>query len=354
MINLILLIIGDLIICLLQGLYMGVGIRESAGMANISAMSLPVLFFWLILGWLLKIYHQVPRLKQEPDRGSLRRALSHLITEVIGIQRIFRLLIVWICSSLFAVFWQTWYWNNILQRDRGISVRFTLWFCLAGISFLTFWRLAWTVFVIVRVLARRNRFIRALCYLATAMILLYQVPAAILTIRFHDQKYTLQDIDKLPYQTALVFGAGVYQNGEASSVLRDRVNTAVELYDTGKVDRLIMSGDNSDRSRNEVDVMNAIALKAGVPEDDISQDWWGLDTALTCYNARQKFDQESVVVVTQAFHTTRALYTCEHFGLNAVSVAADQSNYNIFSWILWYLRDWAGLTLTWINYEFIQ
>lgn len=354
MINLILLLIGDLAVCALQGFYMGVGIRESAGLINISAMTIPTFLFWLLLSWLLGIYRRIHGLTPNENGGSLRAAFGRICREVFNAQQVLRLGIVWICTSLFAVFWQTWYWNHILRHDRGISLRFTLWFCMAGFSFLAFWRFAWSIFVIVRVLARRNRFVRSLCYLSVVAIILYQIPALLLTIRYHSQKYTLQESDELPYKTALVFGAGVYQNGTASSVLRDRVNTAVELYHEGKVDKLIMSGDNSDRSRNEVDVMTALALQDNVPQEAILQDGWGLDTALTCYNALQKFGEDSVVVVTQAFHTTRALYTCEHFGVDAVSVTADQSIYNIFSWMMWYLRDWAGLTLTWIHYEFIQ
>ncbi len=78
-----------------------------------------------------------------------------------------------------------------------------------------------------------------------------------------------------------------------------------------------------------------------------------MDTALTCFHALKAFDQQTAVLVTQAFHTTRALYTCDQYGVKAVSVTADQSVYNIFSWLTWYLRDWVGLTLVWINYELL-
>ena len=72
---------------------------------------------------------------------------------------------------------------------------------------------------------------------------------------------------------AIVFGAGLNRDGRPSPVLRDRVSTAVELYFSGKVQKLLMSGDNSYLDYNEPGAMLSFALELGVPEKDFILDY---------------------------------------------------------------------------------
>ena len=359
MVNLVILVLGDLIVITLQGFYMGVGIRQSAGIWNVLAMTLPTWFVWLGLSRLLGTYSRISGLHLAASQetvaaesdGKRKVFFLRMLEDALSVQRLFRVGIVWLASSLFAVFWQTWYWNHVLKIDRGISISFTLFFCLTGFYLLAIWRMLWTLFVMVRTLTRKHTVFRFLCYLITFIIILSQVPPIVLTIRSASQKYTLDDIQELPsYSTAIVFGAGVYRNGRASSILQDRVDTAITLYHAGKVDQILMSGDNSAESRHEVDVMSAIAVEQGVPEASILHDNEGLSTMLTCQNAAGSFGIDQAILVTQSFHTTRTLVSCEQAGMQAVSVSADLSVYNIFSWILWYVRDWLGLTMTWLEF----
>ncbi len=356
MLNGIILVLGDLAVSILQGFYMGVGIRQSAGLLNVAALTALPLIVWLIGSWLLGLYRFIPDLKpdgksptDEENQDSKRKHFFlRMLDQTLSAQRPVRLVIVWVCTSLCAVFWQTWYWEHVLKHSRGISLQFTLFFCLAGFYFLAIWRFIWTAFVMIRILAKEHKVVRALCYLFTVLIILYQVPAVWLTVNYAPRKYTLSDLPELPYHTAVVFGAGVYRNGTASSVLQDRVNTAVALYQSGRVDQILMSGDNSDASRNEVDVMANLAILQGVPATSILQDREGLSTTRTCENAATQFGIREAILVTQNFHTTRALYTCDQYQVKGVSVSADLSVYNIFSWLSWQLRDWLGLTLTWL------
>jgi SanA protein len=129
-------------------------------------------------------------------------------------------------------------------------------------------------------------------------------------------------------RVALVLGARVYANGRLSGMLRDRVETAVALYQAGKVDKLLMSGDNSSLDYNEPDAMAAHAIAMGVPPEDIQPDYAGRRTYDSCYRARAIFGAESVVIVTQAFHLPRALFLCNQLGVEAVGVAADQRRYD--------------------------
>lgn len=129
-------------------------------------------------------------------------------------------------------------------------------------------------------------------------------------------------------RVALVLGARVYANGRLSGMLRDRVETAVALYQAGKVDKLLMSGDNSSLNYNEPDAMAAHAVALGVPPEDIQPDYAGRRTYDSCYRARAIFGVESAVIVTQAFHLPRALFLCNQLGVRSVGVAADQSRYD--------------------------
>jgi SanA protein len=111
-------------------------------------------------------------------------------------------------------------------------------------------------------------------------------------------------------------------------MLRDRVETAVQLYETGKVQKLLLSGDNSSLAYNEPGAMMAYAIERGVPAEDIQPDYAGLRTYDTCYRAHAIFGLESALLVTQDFHLPRALFTCTALGIDVVGVAADRRVYH--------------------------
>lgn len=116
---------------------------------------------------------------------------------------------------------------------------------------------------------------------------------------------------------ALVLGARVYEDGTASPFLRERVATGVALYKAGLVDRIIMSGDGHDSSGfGEPTVMRQIAQEMGVPVDAIVEDPMGLDTYSSCMRARSDLGANSVIIATQEFHVSRAVWLCERAGLD--------------------------------------
>jgi SanA protein len=136
-------------------------------------------------------------------------------------------------------------------------------------------------------------------------------------------------LDAAPDQrVAIVLGARVYPSGRLSGMLRDRVETAVALYQAGKVDKIIMTGDNSQIDYNEPDAMRAHAVALGVPAEDIQPDYGGRRTYDSCYRARAIFGVEEAVIVTQAFHLPRAIFLCEQIGIDAVGVEADRQRYD--------------------------
>lgn len=109
-----------------------------------------------------------------------------------------------------------------------------------------------------------------------------------------------------------------------------------------------MSGDNQVVEYNEPLAMQNYALSLGVPRDAIVLDYAGRRTYDTCYRAKAIFGLTDGILVTQSFHLPRALYTCNHLGLNSVGVPSDVQVYRKSSLLIWNLRElFATATALW-------
>ena len=157
-----------------------------------------------------------------------------------------------------------------------------------------------------------------------------------------------------PAGVALVLGAGLWRNGTPTPVLYDRVATAVDLYKAGKVKKLLMSGDNRIVTHNEPAAMQQLALDLGVPAEDIVLDYAGRRTYDSCYRAREIFEVEQVIVVTQRFHLDRAIYLCQSLGLEAKGVTADRRAYRPIQQRWWNIRETAALVNAWLDIHVLQ
>jgi len=147
---------------------------------------------------------------------------------------------------------------------------------------------------------------------------------------FHAAIFDQNIVPKQP--VALVFGAAVYGQDRLSPILRDRVDTAVELYRAGLVDRIIMSGDNRAANYDEPGAMMNYAISEGVDPTDIITDRAGQRTYDTCYRANHVFKIDQAILVTQGFHLPRALMTCQGLGIDAIGVPADRRSYRGAGW----------------------
>jgi SanA protein len=180
-------------------------------------------------------------------------------------------------------------------------------------------------------------FIRITATVITVGLAVLLLPRLITSIHAIQRIYTPEEV---PAQAvAIVFGAGLWRDGSPTPVLRDRVATAAELYFSGKVEKLLMSGDNRFVEYNEPGAMKEYAMSLGVPEEAIVLDYAGRRTYDTCYRAKAIFGLEEATLVTQDFHLPRALYTCRTVGLTAVGVSADRREYRRFSLFYWNLRE---------------
>jgi SanA protein len=147
---------------------------------------------------------------------------------------------------------------------------------------------------------------------------------------------------------AVVFGAGLMRDGSPTPILRDRVATAADLYFSGKVEKLLMSGDNRFVDYNEPGSMRDYAISLGVPEKDIVVDYAGRRTYDTCYRAHYIFGLQRAVLVSQEYHLSRAVITCSALGIETYGVKADRREYRLSSYNYWRAREMpATLVALW-------
>jgi SanA protein len=157
-----------------------------------------------------------------------------------------------------------------------------------------------------------------------------------------------------PAGVALVLGAGLSSDGSPTPALYDRVAAAVNLYQSGTVKKLLMSGDNRFEWYNEPGAMRQLALQLGVPDEDIVLDYAGRRTYDSCYRAREIFEVGRVVVVTQRFHLERALYLCDALGISSFGMVADRRMYQSPYRQWWQLREVAALVKAWIDIHILH
>jgi len=162
--------------------------------------------------------------------------------------------------------------------------------------------------------------------------------------------YNVSQIDQLPdAECAVVLGALVMGDGSLSPVLQDRMDYGILLYKQGKVRKLLLTGDNGEHRYNEVGAMREYAMKAGIPQEDIFLDHAGFSTYESMYRAKEIFLCKKVIVVTQMFHISRAVYDAKRLGMEAVGLNADQHIYG--NALYNYLREYIarGKDFFWIE-----
>ncbi len=138
------------------------------------------------------------------------------------------------------------------------------------------------------------------------------------TSRF-SRPYISHNLHELPAQkVALVLGTSPkLVDGRDNWYFNYRIQAAVELYQQGKVQHIIVSGDNRRHTYNEPDMMAAALVKQGVPANKITADYAGLRTLDSVLRARDIFGQQRYIVVSQSFHNERAVYLARSHGIEA-------------------------------------
>ncbi|MGG7160594.1 SanA/YdcF family protein [Clostridium baratii] len=126
----------------------------------------------------------------------------------------------------------------------------------------------------------------------------------------------------------IVLGAGVDDNGVASDILVDRLETALEVYKNSASSKFLLSGDHGKIGYNEVGAMKDYIMDhENIKEENIFLDHAGFSTYETMYRAKEIFKVKKAIIVTNEYHLPRALYIADKMGIEAYGVNADKRNY---------------------------
>lgn len=155
------------------------------------------------------------------------------------------------------------------------------------------------------------------------------------------------DVDDVPEApVALVLGAAVFRDGRPSPFLAARLDLARRLYAAGKVQVLLVSGDNLAPEYNEPAAMRRYLIEAGVPAAAIVTDHAGFDTYDSCFRAARVFGVSRLIVVTQAYHLPRAVGTARRLGLDASGVGDESARQFRRAWRRGTVRDQVACVKT--------
>lgn len=172
---------------------------------------------------------------------------------------------------------------------------------------------------------KKKKYLTIAMIVLAALALLVLLPPAGIFLETNGRVYSADDTPE-GYEYAIVLGASVV-NGRLSYMLEDRMKTAVSLYKSGKVSKLLLSGDYQSDDYNEVGAMRRYALESGIPDEDILLDYSGFSTYETVSRAKKLFGIDRAVIVTQRYHLYRALHIARSFGMDAVGADAALRGY---------------------------
>ncbi|MFI5647313.1 vancomycin high temperature exclusion protein [Kitasatospora sp. NPDC051705] len=173
--------------------------------------------------------------------------------------------------------------------------------------------------------------------LGTVLCSLALAPSAWLWVSAGDRVGTVESVPAAP--VAVVFGAGL-DDGRPSPYLEHRLVAALDLYRAGKVQAILVTGDNGRDSYDEPDAMRRYLIEHGVPEVRVVGDYAGFDTWDSCTRARRVFGVDRAVLVSQDFHVRRALALCAAAGIDAHAVAVPEPH--DVTWLYGGLREVPG------------
>jgi SanA protein len=125
---------------------------------------------------------------------------------------------------------------------------------------------------------------------------------------------------------ALVLGTSNFTRAGTTNLhFKNRIEAAAELYKSGKVKHLLLSGANHVAYYNEPQNMRQALLKLGIPDKAMTLDYAGLRTFDSMIRARKIFGLHKLTVVSQEFHNYRALFIGNHRGLDAIAFNAQEA-----------------------------
>lgn len=173
-----------------------------------------------------------------------------------------------------------------------------------------------------------TRLLKALGGLVIVGVMASVATLALVQLEPLDSIRAPSEIGSASYPIAIVLGASVKQDGTPSDALMDRIVTGVNLYKAGKVQKLLMTGDDGAVHIDEVGAMKRTAIELGMPAEDVLTDGHGYRTYESCKRAATLYGVDKAFIITQRFHLARSIFLCKHLGVEeSIGVVADRQPY---------------------------
>lgn len=160
-----------------------------------------------------------------------------------------------------------------------------------------------------------------IAYLGIAVFALHISADRIINLQSKNQVYNSTDEIELS-EYGLVLGASMRSKHGINRYFKYRMDAAIDLYNAGKIQKIIVSGDNHKMTYNEPRDMANYLIKHGIPAKSIILDYAGFRTFDSVVRAKKVFDCKQVTIISQAFHNKRALFIANAINLKAIGFNA--------------------------------
>ncbi len=132
------------------------------------------------------------------------------------------------------------------------------------------------------------------------------------------------NVSEVPHRkVGLVLGTSkILSNGRINLYYQYRLDAAIQLYKSGKISYVLVSGDNGSKEYDEPSTFKEDLIAAGIPAANIYLDYAGFRTLDSMVRAKEIFNVEECVIISQQFHNERAIYIAKHKGIDAIGFNA--------------------------------
>jgi SanA protein len=189
-----------------------------------------------------------------------------------------------------------------------------------------------------------NRKAKIIAQSAGALMLALSIIPAV--VFFKTKSAIHNTADHIPSkQFGIVLGAGLTQDHTPGAYLQQRLADAVLLYQSGKIKKILLTGDNQRHTYDEISAMNNYLLAEGIPQNVIYGDYAGFDTYSSVERASKIFGIKEAVFISQQFHLPRTLYIAEYKNMHAIGFCSKKSYGRKYNFI----REWPATVKSFID-----
>lgn len=160
------------------------------------------------------------------------------------------------------------------------------------------------------------------------------------SVFYESKNYLSTNVKTLPkVKVGIILGTSRFLgNGNPNAYFFNRIQAAVELYKSGKIKYILVSGDNGTKTYNEPEDMKTELIARGIPTSRIILDFAGFDTYDSMIRAQKVFGQNEFIVISQHFHNQRAIYIARRFGIEAYGY--DAGDVKTYGGLRTKVREW--------------